>query len=312
MEIDRLITHYKTNYSRKIFLNKLLGEMQHAYIMYVYDYDSELENFKKTFWHYLPFYVRNTDYFETLDENSDIDSQLLERSIRMRKNSKIIPHRKIEADGIYGELFLDFYLRIVNSRASLITYANKRSYASNQESTGPDNLVYYIDNNGEMNICICEAKFVGGATNAKTSIIEDIVGDQAQSNNVSKKPAHVSEPYLNQYISFVVEKGCDVKEPDKSKFKTFFDDLNKQLDIGNDFVSIMIEHNICINFIFFAIFDSKQRDPEKLKTHYEEIYNKCEQNVNIIGFKNYKIEIVFIPTEKSSMEIKSAIEELYE
>lgn len=312
MEINKLIAHYKTNYAHKIFLTKLTADMQCAYIMYIYDYDYELDNFSDTFLKYLPFYVRNSDYFVTLDENDDIDAQLVSRSKSMRKKSAVIPHRPAKVDGIYGELFLDFYLRIVCSRKAVITYANKRSFASNYESTGPDNIVYYIDSEGKINICLCEAKFVGGAANAKNSLLEDIVGKPASPGKRDGKPAHVSKSFLNDYFQFVVEKGYDIKEPDRTIFKNFFEDLNGQLDNGNEFVSILIDHNICVNFIFFAIFDSKQRIPDELRKNYDDLYNQCEQRINEIGLKNYKIEIVFVPTDRPTMDLKQAMEKSYE
>ena len=138
MDINKLIAHYQNNYAHKIFLTRLADAMQHAYIMYVYDYNHELENFSDTFLKYLPFYVRNSDYFATFDESTDIDVQLVNRSKNMRRNSQVIAQRKAQVDGIYGELFLDFYLRIVSSRNAVLTYANKRSFASNYESTGPE------------------------------------------------------------------------------------------------------------------------------------------------------------------------------
>ena len=67
-----------------------------------------------------------------------------------------------------------------------------------------------------------------------------------------------------------------------------------------------------INFIFFAAFDSKQRSPDKFKANYDEIYDKCKQGVTAMGISNYKIEIVFIPTENSTMDIKRAMEKSYE
>ena len=67
-----------------------------------------------------------------------------------------------------------------------------------------------------------------------------------------------------------------------------------------------------MNFIFFAIFDSQKRSPDKLKDYYDEIYSQCVKNINAIGFTNYKIEIVFIPTENSTMDIKRAMEKSYE
>lgn len=36
------------------------------------------------------------------------------------------------------------------------------------------------------------------------------------------------------------------------------------------------------------------------------------KNVKIIGFNNYKIEIVFVPTENQTMDIKRAMEKSYE
>lgn len=312
MNINSLVAHYQRNYAHKVFLTKLSAEMQNAYIMYVYDYAHELENFADTFLKYLPFYVRNSDYFEVIDESSDIDAQLARRSKNMRKNSQVIPQRKIEVDGIYGELFLDFYLRIVCARNAVITYANKRSFGSNYEALGPDNIVYYIDAVRKINICLCETKFVRGASNAKDDLVEDIVGKPATPGNKDGKPAHVSASYINSYFQFVVEKGYQIPEPDRSQFKTFFAELNSQLDCGNDFVSILIRHDVCVNFVFFAIFDSKKRTPEKLIDYYNEIYTQCEQNVAAIGFTNYKIEIVFIPTENATIDIKRAMEKSYE
>ena len=312
MDIDRLIAHYQSNYAHKVFLTKLSDEKQNAYIMYIHDYNQELDDFADTFLKYLPFYVRNSDYFKAIDEFGDVDIQLADRSKSMRRNSRVIPQRKIDSDGIYGELFLDFYLRIVSARNAVITYANKRSFSSNYESTGPDNIVYYTDTNGKINICLCEAKFVGGAANAKKDLIEDIVGKPASPEKNDGKPAHITTSYLNDYFQFVVEKGYHIPEPDRSVFKAFFEDLNGQLDNGNNFVSILIQHNVCVNFVFFAIFDSKQRVPEKLKDHYDDIYNQCEQSVKTIGFSNYKIEIVFVPTENSTMDIKRAMEKSYE
>ncbi len=244
MEVNQLVAHYKANYERKVFMTRLSHAMQNAYLMYIYDYPSELKNFADTFLAYLPFYIRNSDYFETVDENEDIDTQLIARSKNMRKNSKIIPHRQIASDGIYGELFLDFYLRIVNGRKAVITYANKRSFDSNYESTGPDNIVYFLDENKKINICFCEAKFVAGAANAKNNLIEDIVGKPNTPGKADGKPAHISAAYLNDYFQFIVEKGNAIQEPDKTIFKSFFTDLNAQLDGGNDFVSVLIAHNI--------------------------------------------------------------------
>lgn len=305
MDKSTIISHYYNNYRTKVFLTRLSSNTRNFYLMYIYNYEQELENFSQTFLKYLPFYVRNTDYFSQLNDNTDLDALLEKRSKSLRKNSKIVPKRTIATDGIYGELFLDFYLRIVNKFNAIITYANKRSFDSNSETTGPDNVVYFVDEANRINLCICEAKFVAGASYAKNCLLEDIQGTTA-------KRGHITKDYLNDYFQFIVEKGCDILEKDKKIFESFLKELNEQLDNGNDFLSIIINHNICVNFIFFAIFDSTKRVPDDLKNHYEEIYTLCQNNLRQIGITNYKIEIVFIPTSNDTMTIKEAMEKSYE
>lgn len=86
----------------------------------------------------------------------------------------------------------------------------------------------------------CEAKFVGGAANAKNALLEDVSGTPT-------KMGHVTTEYLNDYCQFIVEKGFDVELSDTAIFQTFLLDLNKELDNGNNFVQILINHNICVN-----------------------------------------------------------------
>lgn len=317
LDYNKLITHYVDNYSSKVFMTRLTEKSRNFYVMYIYDVDKELENFSETFLKYLPFYVRNNDYFVALDDVEDIDELLVSRSKSLRRNSRIIPQRKIDSDGIYGELFLDFYLRIVNNRNAILTFANKRSFNSNYETTGPDNIVYYIDSHSKINICICEAKFVVGASGAKSALVEDITGTPEipatpTRSKIPEKPGHITEAYLNDYFQFIVEKGVNVSEEDKKIFKPFLSDLNKELDNGNDFLSVIIKHDICANFIFFAIFDSTKKEPEKLIQYYNEIYDTCKDYVEKLGLTNYKIEIVFIPTTNNTMTIKEAMEKAYE
>lgn len=305
MKTRKIIDHYKNKYSSKVFMTRLSAKERNAYLMYIYEYEKELDNFSETFFAYFPFYVRASDYFSALDDNLDLDEQLKKRSKAIKEKSTVVPSRAPESSGIYGELFLDFYLRIINAKKLILTYANKRSFNTNNETTGPDNVVYYIDSDDNINVCICEAKFVGGASNAKNALLEDISGTQM-------KKGHITTEYLNDYFQFIVEKGFNVELSDEKTFRSFLFDLNRELDNRNDFVHILIEHNICVNFIFFAIFDSKKRQPEDLLTYYNELYYKCETNVKDIGIKNYKIEIVFVPTENDTMTIKNQIEKAYE
>ena len=92
------------------------------YIMYNYDYKEELENFKNEFLYYLPFYILNDDHLITINESNGIDNELKIRSLAIKKKNPITPKRLVENDGIYGELFLDFYLRIVRTRYCIILF----------------------------------------------------------------------------------------------------------------------------------------------------------------------------------------------
>lgn len=305
MEINKIIDYYNDNYSCKVFYSKLIHNDKEFYLMYIYNYQIEFDNFSQTFLKYLPFYVRNQDQITALNEAQDLEDQLICRSKSIWNESQLIPNRETKVNGIYGELFLDYYLRIVKKHKTFITYANKRAFESSQESKGIDNVIYYIDNKSQINICFCEAKFVEGAANAKNSLICDIEGDQTHIGHVSKK-------YLNSYFQFIVEKGVNIDDADKVIMQSFINELNEKLDNGNDFISVLINKDICVNFLFFAIFNSKKRTPGELNDYYNKIYEKCEEHVKCIGFNNFKIEIVFIPTENKTIDIKEEIDKVYE
>lgn len=301
MDINYLVDFYNLNIKNKVFKTKLNHENKNIYFLFTYDYNDELDNFKNTFLYYLPYYVRSYDQLVTIDK----DNILLELENRSKKIrfDKIMPKRKKEINGLYGELFLDFYLRIVCKKKSIITYAQKRAFNSNQEAFGPDNVVYYIDSN-LINVCFCETKFVAGASTAKNNLLDDIRGKEGE-------PSHLTRDFLNDYIGFMVEKGPNIEESDKDMFKKFIDDLNRELDKNNNFVDIMIKHNIRFNFVFFAIFDSTKKKTIDFETYYSEIYNEAEQKVKDMGILNYYIEVVFIPTDNKPIDIKSNIEAAY-
>jgi hypothetical protein len=50
MEVNQLVAHYKANYERKVFMTRLSHAMQNAYLMYIYDYPSELKTLRIPFW----------------------------------------------------------------------------------------------------------------------------------------------------------------------------------------------------------------------------------------------------------------------
>lgn len=305
MSVENLVNFYKTEYEPKIFFERLIDDQIPAYILYVYNYEHEFAYFRDTFLMYLPFYIRNVDILNSIYEDENLEKQLIQRSKSIRRDSNHVVQRQMESDGLYGELFLDFYLRIVQKRRSFITYAQRKPYGTNQELKGSDNVVYYIDSTNKINLCFCESKFVTDASSAKTDLLEDI-------NGKDSNPGHISKSYLNDYISFIVGKNPSIYEEDKEKFKTLIRDLNDELYAGKDFLSIIKKHNIYITFVFFAIFKSTKRMVSKLEQHYKDIYCNCIEKVKELGVCNYDVEIIFIPTNNKSMEIKRNIEVSYE
>lgn len=304
MIIDHLKEHYKNNYQTKIFKTRLSTACEEAYVMYIYNYEEELENFKKSFLYYLPFYVKNNDFFDIYSLTEDLDIQLENTSKIIKKNSQIIPHRDISNNGIYGELFLDFYLRIVKEYKAYITYADKRDYKDNRESRGIDNVAYYIDRN-KINVCFCEAKFVSNIYYAKNEIKKDIEGND-------KIIGHLTEEYINSYLYFITEKIRPKLYEDDKLFYEFLQKVNKNLNEGSKYLKCLKDENVCVNFVFFAIFNEKLKNPVNLLENYEEIKELAIEKINNMKITDYKIEIIFIPTNNTTIEIKKEIEKSYE
>ena len=98
----------------------------------------------------------------------------------------------------------------------------------------------------------------------------------------------------------------------KNKFFSFVNKLNAELYNEKKFLDILISEDICVNFVFFAIFKSSLKKPEDLELHYNEIKNSALLKIKSLNIRNFKIEIVFIPTDNASMTIKKEIEKNYE
>jgi len=297
MNIQPLIDYYETKIKPRVFFQELLCENNNCYILFTYNYENELENFKKTFMSYLPFYIKNQDKLDTLDYKKELGEQLEKRTRNIENGDSIVPKRIPEVNGLFGELFLDFYLRIVRKRKLIITYASKRPFNSNYETSGPDNLVYGFDDKHKLHVYFCEAKFVGGKNNAKRELLNDI-------NGSTKEEAHICKEYLNKYIQFVVNKKDDIDVDDKEYFNGFLDKANDDLQSNIDFVSILNQEGICVDFVFFAIFDSVDKKSISFKNEYEKIYLAGDAQVKKMNLNNTSIEVVFIPVDNKPLTIK--------
>lgn len=313
MGIEELKQHYNHNYKNKIFFKEVSIHGKEFSIMYVHNKNEEMENFKQTFGHYLPFYIRNADQLEKISIGSEIDKILENRSKSIWKSSTLIPNRNTKINGIFGELYLDFYERIVRKNKILISYASKSNFSSNIEKKGFDNFTYTLKNN-QMEIIFCEAKFVTDIYTAKNCLIEDIKGKTITKEGVQKNIlGHLTKEFINSYIQFVLEKNIEIEENDKIIANDFINELNKQLDEGNKFLEIIIDNNIPLRFVFFAIFSSNElENPNYFENYYDSIKKEADVHIEKLGVTNYKIEIVFIPTFNKSMDLKLEIEKFYE
>lgn len=81
---------------------------------------------------------------------------------------------------------------------------------------------------------------------------------------------------------------------------------------GRNFISFLIEKEVKINCVFFAIFKCASITPADYIATYNQIESTAKSHLENMGFKKYGIEIVFIPTHASSMEIKGAINGYYQ
>lgn len=307
--LERLEKYFSTEHEKKIFCTKLCVEGKCFDILYDYDKKDEIDKFVSNFSEYLPYYVYNADTLECIDTEGDL-STILKGISKKCWNGPNVPSRKKNVNGIFGEVFLDFYERIVKKATVACTYASRRDFNSNNENKGFDNVLFSINNNN-VEFVFAESKFVADKSSASSALVKDIKGETASKNKKSIK-GHLTKDFMNDYITFVVEKNSYFSDSDKKMLKPFIEKLNDTLINHNgNFIEFLINNDVHINCVFFAIFMNKSVNPNDYVDAYDGIYSEAEKHLKDIGFKNYSIEIVFIPTESASIEIKGAIDEYY-
>lgn len=308
--IKALEEYYYNTHKNKIFCIELHVEDKEFYILYNYDKTDEITKFVSNFTEYLPYYVYNGDALEHINIKDSLSEELLKRSKRCW-TGPYIPKRETKVDGVYGEVFLDFYERIIKKNILASTYASKRDFRSKNENHGFDNVLFKI-NNDEIEFVFAEAKFVTSKSAAKESLINDIRGDN--NSEVHKRTnGHLTIEFMDDYICFIVNKNSFFHDNDKQLLKNFFNELNEVL-INHDgkFVQFLIERNIKVNCVFFAIFNDVSVKPSDYADIYNLIEKEAKTQLETIGFNNYSVEIVFVPTLSKSMDIKEAISKSYE
>lgn len=295
--------YYKTSLEKKVFFDKKTSLGKTYYIMYLHDVQKEEDYFVETFSQYFPYYVWNEDQLDTLNTSVGMKISLGQAS-KNCWNSQVVAKRKTQANGIYGELFLDFYERVVHDRKLITTYASRRAYTDKTESRGYDHIGYLL-NNGALEVVIGEAKYVSSAFSASSSLLEDINGKPTE-------PGHLTAKYFNDFINFVVCENKQFSEDEKSELKSLMRDLNSLLvNGGKTFLEYVVDNNIKLNVVLFAIFSDNRENPDLFKTYYDRLYEDAKAAIKMMGISYYSIEIVFIPTKATSMCIKGKIDDFY-
>lgn len=309
INITELSQYYINEHKDKIFHTRFCVEGKCFNILYDYDKLDEINKFLSNFTEYFPYYVSNADLLEYADFKGGMKNKLLELSKKCWINPNV-PKRDYKKNGIFGELFLDFYERIVKGSKLISTYASRRDFNSNGESKGFDNVFFRISGDNIEPI-FAEAKFVENRSSAKKALLEDIKGVDSPDPK-KRRIGHLTFNFLNDYIAFVIGKQSFFSEEDKTQLKPLFSKLNNVLMNGDgDFISFLIENDICVNCVFFAIFTDAHTSPKDYVEVYDAIENEAKQHLEKMGIHNYNIEIVFIPTLSKSVEIKRVIDEFY-
>lgn len=307
--LENLKNYFCTEHEKKFFCTKLCVKGKCFDILYDYDKKHEIDNFVSNFSEYLPYYVYNADTLECIDTEGDLSTILKEISKKCW-NGPNVPSRNKNVNGIFGEVFLDFYERIVKKATVACTYASRRDFNSNYENKGYDNVLFRIKNNN-VEFVFAESKFVTNKSTASSALVNDITGKPA-SKEEKAIVGHLTRDFMNDYITFVVEKNSYFSDSDKKVLQPFIRNLNNVLINQNgNFIDFLINNDVCVNCVFFAIFKNKSVNPSDYVDAYDSIYSEAEKHLKNIGFKNYYIEIVFIPTKSKSTEIKGAINEYY-
>lgn len=122
--LEKLEEYYYKEHQNKIFSTKLCVDGKSFNILYTYDKKDEIDKFVSNFTEYLPYYIYSSDSLEHIDVNGKISEKLNEISKRCW-NGPNVPKREAKVNGIFGEVFLDFYERIIKKDKLASTYASR-------------------------------------------------------------------------------------------------------------------------------------------------------------------------------------------
>lgn len=300
--IYRLKEYYKRVCSPLVFVNETSLENNKNVKVYLYDFktEEELSNFKKVFQEYLPFYVRNYDSiskYKISDDDEEISKMLVEKAKYIKFKSGSIPNRGVDKDGIYGEIYNDFYIRNIIDRDRLISYLSRRSYERPRGENEGIDIVGCGLKNDKLEITFSEAKFMTNIYSAKNNLILDTQN-------------HLDKDFINDFMNFVIQRQGDIISERVATINEKINEFNDTIeDTGLTFIEVLNKLEVSVKFIYFAIFNNEHRDILFYEDKIQEIINSFNANIKKTNIKNYEIEVVFIPTFNTSMDLKNKMEE---
>mgnify|MGYP005772747111 CR=1 FL=1 len=300
--IYRLKEYYKRVCSPLVFVNETSLENNKNVKVYLYDFktEEELSNFKKVFQEYLPFYVRNYDSiskYKISDDDEEISKMLVEKAKYIKFKSGSIPNRGVDKDGIYGEIYNDFYIRNIIDKDRLISYLSRRSYERPRGENEGIDIVGCGLKNDKLEITFSEAKFMTNIYSAKNNLILDTQN-------------HLDKDFINDFMNFVIQRQGDIISERVATINEKINEFNDTIeDTGLTFIEVLNKLEVSVKFIYFAIFNNEHRDILFYEDKIQEIINSFNANIKKTNIKNYEIEVVFIPTFNTSMDLKNKMEE---
>lgn len=294
--------YYKRVCSPLIFINETNLENNKNAKVYLYDFkdEEELYNFKKVFQEYLPFYVRNFDRisrYKITDNDEEIGKMLLEKAKEIKFSSGSIPNRGTNIDGIYGEIYNDFYIRNVIDKDRLVSYLSRKSYERPRGENEGIDIVGCSLKDDKVEISFSEAKFMTDIYSAKDNLISDT-------------ETHLDKEFINGFMNFVLQRQGDLINERTEIINEKINEFNGiKEDTGLSFIEVLNKLQFSVRFIYFAIFNNKHRDIVFYEGKIKEIINSFNSHIEKTGINNYEIEVVFIPTFNTSMTLKDKMEE---
>jgi hypothetical protein len=311
---DILLDYYKNECKDLIFIGEKNLENNNKAKMFLLDVDNdcEINNYKKVFQEYFPFYIKNFDQIRMFKLDIDISLSLLKYGKKTWIEEEFSLQR-VQDLGVFGELFNEFYFNIVTDEPIFLSYILKKGFGKGNIK-GIDVVASSYSNN-QLTLVFSESKFVSTASSATNELIGDIKGKYKEIKKYNGKKeqvfidGHLNEQYLNRYGNYILNKTTFPKQinlHDEREIEMIINKLNDLcLNEEITFIDAINFLNIKIKFVYFAIFRQiNGRDPRCNKENYIKIISEFENNIVKTGIKSYDMEVIFIPIKNKTMTIK--------